>query len=385
MKASSVIELSESALSSNLKFLRRVAGSDRQFCSVVKGDAYGHRIDTYVPLAERCGVRHFAVFSSEEAADVLDARTQNSSIMIMGTIADEDIPWAIEHEMSFFVFDLRRLNDSLRAARKIGKPARIHLEVETGLFRTGLDAKSLAQAIRLVEENRHHLEVQGLCTHFSGAESSANYLRIEEQQRAYDGYVRMIEESTIQDVKQHIACSAAIFNYPSSRRDLVRIGIAQYGYWPSEETRMAYWKTLGKRPRGKLLKRVLRWKSRVMTLKTVPPGAFVGYGLSYQAMDRMRTAAVPVGYAHGIPRAQSNAGHVLIRGQRCPIVGTVNMNMMTVDVSHVPGVKPSDEVVLIGSQGDEEIAVGAFGERTHNLNYEVLVRISTDIPRRIVA
>lgn len=385
MKPSSVIELSESALRSNLRFLRRVIGPEPKFCSVVKGDAYGHRIDVYVPLAEKCGVRRFAVFSAEEAADVLAASAGSSSIMIMGTIANDDLGWAIENDVAFFVFDLSRLDAALRASKRIGKPARVHLEVETGLYRTGLEEQAFRVALRRAAAHPENVVVEGICTHFSGAESSANYFRIGEQQRAFEHHTGLLAEFGFDGIDRHVACSAAVFNYPDSTLDLVRVGIAQYGYWPSEETRLAFARGGARRPRGPSLTRVMRWKSRVMNLKSAPMGAFIGYGLAYQAMRRMRLASVPVGYAHGIPRAQSNVGHVLIRGCPCRIVGTVNMNMMTVDVTDVPGVKPGDEVVLLGHQGDREIEVGAFGERTHNLTYEVLVRLSSDIPREVIA
>jgi alanine racemase len=128
----------------------------------------------------------------------------------------------------------------------------------------------------------------------------------------------------------------------------------------------------------------MSWKSRVMGLTTAPSGSFVGYGLSFQALRKTRIANVPVGYGHGFPRAQSNLGRVLIDGRHCPVIGRVNMNSMNVDVTDVPNVKIGDEVVLIGRQGDSEISVGSFGERTHELNYEVLARLSAHIPRVVV-
>ncbi|MCA9319219.1 MAG: alanine racemase [Planctomycetes bacterium] len=386
LRPTSWIELSETALRANLKFLRRVIGGPAVFCSVVKADAYGHRIANYIPLAEKCGVRDFAVFSAGEASKVLEARTRSSSIMIMGSIDDQDLGWAIENEIAFFVFDLARLDAAIRTAKKLGRRAQVHLEVETGLLRTGFSESGLKTALRHLAANPRWVEAVGLCTHFCGAESSASFYRITEQFEIFRRRAAQIAQAGHSDLKQHVACSAAIFNYPDSVLDLVRVGIAQYGYWPSEETRLSYLHRGARRQKASSLRlvRVLAWKCRVMSLKVAAPGAFIGYGLSYQAFRKMRLATVPVGYSHGFPRAQSNVGHVLIHGQRCRVVGTVNMNMLTVDVTDLDGVRPGDEVVLIGRQGDEEISVGAFGEQTHNLNYEVLVRISAHIPRVVV-
>jgi alanine racemase len=354
------------------------------FTSVVKGPASGPRLARYVPLAERCGVARFAVFSAAEAARVLTARTRQSDIMVMGHLDDHDLRWAIEQGIAFYVFDLARLDAAVTAARKVGRPARVHLEVETGLHRTGLSRGSLRRAVSRFGKHGDLLRLEGLCTHFAGAESFSNYFRIQNQIARFQEHGELLAELGFGDTPRHAACSAAVFNYPECIGDLVRVGIAQYGYWPSQETRFHHLKSNGRRRREPVLRRVLSWKSRVMNLKTVPSGEFVGYGNSYQATRRMRLAAVPVGYYHGFARDQSNLGHVLIRGQRCPVVGVVNMNMLTVDATDLATVKTGDEVVLIGRQGDMDVSVGAFGERTHDLNYEVLVRLPDDVPRVVV-
>lgn len=379
------IELSGAALRNNLRVLRRKIGRGPHFYSVVKGNAYGHSLHCYVPLAERCGVRRFAVFNAAEAADVLASRTRRSDILIMGHIDDHDLRWAVAHGIAFYVFDLGRLDAALAAARKVGRPARVHLEVETGLNRTGLSRASLRRAAARLVKHADDLRPEGLCTHFAGAESFANYYRIRSQIEVFTDLSELITELGVAGTLRHAACSAVVFNYPECIFDLVRVGIAQYGYWPSQETRLHHQKGDARPRRSPILQRVLTWKSRVMNLKTVPVGQFVGYGNSYQATRKLRLAAIPVGYYHGFARDQSNLGHVLISGSRCPVVGVVNMNMLTVDASDLPRVELGDEVVLIGRQGDQEITVGSFGERTNDLNYEVLVRLPTEVPRVVVA
>lgn len=378
------IEISESAYRRNLRFLRRHVGRDVTFCSIVKANAYGHGLAEFIPLAERCGVRQFGVFSAEEAAEVQSVRTADSDIMIMGSLADQDVGWAVENGLSFWIFDLGRLEAASRAAARCGRPARVHLEVETGMYRLGLSARSLGSAARRIQREPDRLKLEGVCTHFAGAESSANTHRIENQLKVFEERLAVLKRTKVGGFKRHLACSAAAFSFPASTGDLVRFGIAQYGFWPSLETRLLH-DSKGRRGKTDQLHRVLSWHSRVFNLKTVPAGKFVGYGNSYQTAHKTRIAAVPVGYHHGMERSQSNLGHVLIRGLRCPIVGVINMNMMSVDVTHLPQVKVGDEVMIIGCQNQDEITVGAFGSRTNDLNYETLARLHSKLKRVVVA
>ena len=383
VEPSSWIEISESALRNNIRVLRRILGKNVAFCSVVKANAYGHGLAEFVPMAERCGVRSFAVFSSEEAATLLDFRTAGSDIMIMGSLENGDVSWAVENGLSFWVFDLTRLKAAENAAARCGRPARIHLEVETGMHRLGLSARSLGAAARRIRRQPDRLVLEGVCTHLAGAESSANNHRITEQIRIYQERIEILRREKLDQYISHLSCSAAALNYTAARGDLVRFGIAQYGFWPSLETRMTF--TAGKN-RGKRaeLRRVMSWRSRLINIKIVPAGKFVGYGNSYLTTGKTRIAAVPVGYHHGIERSQSNLGPVLVHGLRCPSVGISNMHLMSVDVTHVPEARVGDEVVLIGHQGDDEITLGEFGNRTNDLNYETLARLDANLKRIVV-
>lgn len=379
---SSWITLRAGALEGNLRWLRRRLGSQTQLCSVVKGNAYGHGIETYVPLAERCGVRQFAVFSAREAQRVHACSGKRSEIMIMGDLPDAAVDWAVAEGVSFFVFDLSRLDAALQAARRVGRAARVHLEVETGLNRTGLSARSLGRALERIAAHPEQLRLDGVCSHLAGAESSTNHYRIQRQLAVFRQRVEQVRASGQADFRRHVACSAAALLRPETRLDMARVGIAQFGYWPSEEVRLG---VLGARQRKRpVLRRLLTWRSRVINVKHVPSGEFIGYGHHSQALHTMRVAAVPVGYADGFPRDLGNRGRVLVHGEPCHVIGAVNMSILLVDVSYLAGVRNGDEVVLIGHQGEREITVGAFGEMFHALNYEVLLRLSADIPRIVV-
>ena len=385
MQHSSQIEISESALKKNIRFLKKQIGSRTKFSSVVKGNAYGHGIEIFVPLAEKCGIRHFSVFSATEALQVLKSRTQGSKIMIMGFIDDADLEWAIDNRISFYIFNLERLYAAKEAAKKAGIPARIHLELETGLNRMALQEDELKMAITFIKENPGEFVLKGVCSHFAGAESVNNYLRIQNQMKVYRSRLKMLERRGIRAGLKHIACSAAALTYPESTMDMVRFGIAQYGYWPTIETQINYLvnNKLDRKSKDPL-KRVINWKSRVINVTDVEPGEFIGYGTSYLTTRKQKVAAVPVGYYHGFSRNLSNLGRVLIRGRRVPVVGLVNMNMFLVNVTSIPNVSIGDEVVIIGKQNKMQITVASFSDMTNYLNYEVLVGIPPDIPRVVV-
>lgn len=181
--------------------------------------------------------------------------------------------------------------------------------------------------------------------------------------------------------KFHAACSAAAVRYPNARLDMARMGIMQYDFFPNNETYI-YWLTKNKMDENPL-QRVISWKTKVMDIKEVKAGEFVGYGTSYFTNHKTKIALIPVGYAHGFARSLSNKGKVLLRGKRINVVGTVNMNMISVDLTDVPDAKRGDEVVLIGRQGDQEISVSSFSNIGDFVNYELLTRLPNDIPRII--
>jgi alanine racemase len=387
MLYSSHIELSKSALHKNIKFIRGLIGSDVAFSSVIKGNAYGHDIEQFVPLAEQCGIRHFSVYGSDEAELALNSRNKPSHICIMGFILNESLEWAIGNRISFYVFDIDRLKAAIPAARKAGKPARIHLELETGLNRTGLQGDQLSEAVRIIKENSKYVQVDGICTHYAGAESINNYFRIVQQIEKYNDICSWLRDQNLDCGLRHTACSAAALSYPQTRMDMVRIGIAQYGFWPSQEIKTGYLLDYVKNGRKTIkdpLRRVMTWKSKIMSIKDVEAGGFVGYGTSYLITHNQKIASVPVGYHHGFARSLSNLGWVLVKGKRAPVVGIVNMHCVMVDVSRIKDVRVGDEVVLIGRQNRSEITVGSFSDLTRFLNYEVLARLPYNIPRVVV-
>jgi len=369
--------------------MKRHIGPDAILSSVIKGNAYGHGIKAFLPLAEDCGIRHFSVFSAREAQVALEAHTRDSRIMIMGYIGEDAVPWAIENEISFYVFDFHRLQIAAEIAGKLGRKARIHLELETGLNRTGFMEAEMERVVEKIK-GCSDLLVAGVATHYAGAETISNYFRIKQQITLFRERCEWLGQQGIDFGIMHSACSAAALTYPETIMDMVRSGIALYGFWPTGETKMNYLLNYSQIEEDQIfkspspLRRVMSWKSRIMSIRDVSPGQFVGYGNTYMTTVRSRIASVPIGYTHGFPRDLSNSGFVLVRGKRAPVAGLVNMNMILVNVTEIPGVSNGDEVVIIGCQGDQEVTVSSFSEMSQYLNYEVLVQIPAHIPRLTV-
>lgn len=379
MFQNSKIVLSKSALKSNLRFIKKNLNAGVKLCSVVKGNAYGHGLVEYVSMAMECGVQYFGVHSVEEAYLLHTNLPQIPRIFIMGSIEEHAIEWAVQNGVEFAVFDFERLHLAMMAAQKLRCKAKIHIEVETGMRRTGFEYAEFSKLCALLLQYKRSLNPLGLFTHFAGAESLANHFRVNNQLKNFNESVAIFKSLGIQPKLIHAACSAAMLNYPQSQFNMVRVGILQYGFWPNSETFIRFCGDLHTTPDK--LKRVISWQTHVMSLKDVKKGCFIGYGTAYLAHKNMRLAIIPVGYSHGYSRNLSNIGQVLINGKLCNVVGTVNMNSLSVDVTHVPNVKKLDTVVLIGKQNGKSITVSSFSEQSNQLNYELLTRLPYSIPR----
>jgi alanine racemase len=247
--------------------------------------------------------------------------------------------------------------------------------------RTGFDLKDISRVAKYLIKEQDYIYFKGLCTHYAGAESIANYYRITKQIETFNKAEEVFKLYGIQPEIKHSACSAASMMFPETRMDLVRVGIIQYGFWPSQEVLVTYLNS--KKKKIDPLQRVISWKSEVMSVKRVKSGEFVGYGTSYMAKDNMKIATIPLGYSHGYSRSLSNQGRTLINGKHCGVIGTVNMNMLTIDVTELENVKKGDEVILIGDQENLTLSVASFSDLSNMLNYELLTRISKTIPRKI--
>lgn len=380
--STSVIEINKDALLNNIHFLRDYYGKNVRISTVVKGNAYGHGVEQVIPVFEEAGVDHFSVFSSEEAHRVHKVKSKENTLMIMGFVDRGDIEWIIENDIELYIFEPSFLERVVKIARCVKKRAIIHLELETGMHRTGLTKAELIKAIEIINQNHDFVHIKGFSTHLAGAESIANYYRIMYQLRLFQKRIAYLNRQKITSDIVHSASSAASISYPKSRMDLVRAGIITYGFWPTRETFMQY--IQGNHDRKDPLKRAIRWKSKIMSIKAVKEGKFIGYGYNFQAPHDMHVGVIPVGYANGYSRMLSNNGHVLVNGHRADVIGSVNMNMILINATDIPDLNIGDEVVLLGQQGDLEISVASFSEMSNSMNYELLSRLPENIERKLV-
>ncbi len=377
----SVIHIDRSAYANNLAFLRdRLQGA--RMCSVVKGNAYGHGLSCFVPMAMDAGVDYFAVYSADEAHTLVSSVQEMPDIFIMGMVEGDALEWAIANGVECCIHDLDRLDKALTLAKRTGKKARIHVEVETGMNRTGFDPAQVPMVIDRLKRHADRYELVGLFTHFAGAESRSNDERVLAQIGRFASVRKHFEAAGLKARYAHQACSAGLMNFPDTVDGMARIGIMQYGFWSNQESWFRY--SEANKVMDDPLRRVIAWSSRVMAITQVSFGQYIGYGSSSEAHRDMVLAVVPVGYAHGFDRGLSNTGKVLVHGQHAPVIGIVNMNAISIDVTDIEGVEKGDEVVLIGEQGEHRISVSSFSEMSEQLNYEMLTRLPRDIPRILV-
>lgn len=382
MLNSSYIEISEGAVKNNIEFIHSLLGKDVIFSSVVKGNAYGHGIKHYCPLAHKYGIRHFSVFSAQEAFNLTKSLSNHEyTLLIMGNIDNNQLEWAIENSIHFYIFEFDRLEAAIKASKKLGVKANIHLELETGMNRTGFDAKIVRAVLEKVKANLNYLNIKGICSHLAGAEDIINLERVTDQFNRLKKYKKEMDSLDWLDVKWHTASSAATVRFPDMQMDMSRIGILQYGFFPTQEILVHY---LGQNKNNiNPLKRIITWKTRVMDIKTVNAGEFIGYGNSFFTNRVTRIALLPIGYSDGYSRSLSNNGKVLIKGKRLDVIGNVNMSMLTIDITNIEGIEKGEEAVLIGNQEENEISISSFSDFSQLINYELLTRLPQDIPRII--
>lgn len=375
----SIIEINSNALKNNISYIKSLLDEHVTMSCVLKGNAYGHGISVMVPALQAIGMNHFSVFNSLEARQVFEKAQNDFCIMVMGDISEEDAEWLVENHIEFYVFNLYRLQYMLNIAKAKNIPLQIHLEIETGMNRTGFNKSDWQEVVNIIKNNSKHINVKGICTHYAGAESISNYMRVKLQRNIFKKALKYFKNEAIIPERIHSSCSAAILAFPKDNFNMVRIGILHYGLWPSRETFISHMTkyNLSQSP----LQPILTWTSYIMDIKHVNKGAYIGYGNSYLAENNMTIASIPIGYGYGYSRSLSNQGRVIVNNKRFSVIGIVNMNMLLIDITADQNITINDKVILIGKQGDYEITVSSFGNLTDQLNYEVLSRIDKDIPR----
>ncbi len=367
--AGSWIEIDRERLLANVAAFRKRLGDVCQLMAVVKANAYGHGSLVVVPaLVDH--VDWLGVDSVREAMEL--SLTRAKPVLVLGHTEPDLLESVVNRGLRQVLFRRDTAEALSHAAHELGKPAYVHVKIETGLYRLGVPLTELSSFARYLA-GLEGVVVEGVYTHFADIEDP-NSTYYQEQIELLRDALAVLRANDIEPAWVHVSPTAGVLLHAPEEMTIARVGIGLYGVWPSPETRDA--------ARDLKLQPVLSWKCRIAQVKSVPAGASVGYDRTYRASSERRIAVIPVGYYDGIDRKLSGRGAVLVRGVRAPVVGRVAMNMTMIDVTEASA-EEDDEVILLGEQGNESITAEEVGAWSGTIGYEVLARLSRELPRTI--
>lgn len=359
------------AIRHNIAVERARVGADVKIMAVIKANAYGHG-DIEVAEALDDQVDAYGVAIPEEALK-LRKNGVKKMLLILGYSGKDWFEDIIQEGISQTVYSYSMAKQLSDTAVNMGKSAKIHIKIDTGMSRIGfMPVKDNIDVIRAIRE-LPGIEIEGAFTHFARADEETSEAAREPFEK-YMIFLQELEKRGVHIPIRHAANSASIIQFPESQLDMVRSGITTYGLYPSEKV-----------SRDILhLNPALQWKSQVSFVKRIHPGTSVGYGGTFTASRETVVATIPVGYADGVKRDLSGKGHVLIRGQYAPIIGKICMDQFMVDVTGIEDVSEGDTVTLIGTDGDQKISVEEVAALSHSFNYEYVCGISERVPRKYI-
>ena len=350
------IEVDVAQFKRNIAVIRELLGQTL-FCLPVKANAYGHGLRQMGLVAEESGVDYLAVAHLQEGIELREAGVR-IPILVLGAIHENQIPDFINFNLEFTISSPFKARLVQEVCEKMRQKCRVHLEVETGMQRTGMRKETLL-ALFAEMSDLPSLEIIGIYSHLATADKPGDAIAL--------GQIRVFEELKNHSIFQgkkllwHIANSGAVFNYRQAYFDMARPSLATFGYGPN-------------------VRACFSLKTRISYFKVVEAGCGISYGHTHITTSRVRIVTIPIGYGDGYRRSLSNRGSVLIRGKRFPIVGAICMDQMMVDIADSEAYV-GDEVVLIGRQGDEEITVEEIAALCDTSVYEVLCFFNDRLPR----
>ena len=363
-------EVNTSALAHNFLQLKQLVSPKTKVLAVVKANAYGHGAVRCAETFLEAGADYLAVATIDEALQ-LRAAGITCPILILGHTSMNRAQELIDYDITAAVFTREQAAALSQAAVSCGKSARLHLKINTGMERIGFapdavsDIREVCRMPGLIPE--------GIFSHLACADEE-DVSGVHMQYKAFAGLLDALEKAGITFALRHISNSAGILNFPEYQLDMVRAGIALYGYYPS---------CYVQKERA-VLRPAMSIKSRVTHLHPVKQGAGVSYGWTYRAPEDCVLATVPIGYADGYFRAFSNRAHMLANGQPVKIAGRICMDQCMIDVSSVNTICVGDEIIVIGKQGDAEITADTLAELAGTISYEILCATGERLPRLYV-
>lgn len=352
----------------NMQSVRKKFGDDMTILGIVKANAYGHgAVETAKALVE-FGAGMLGVAAIDEALELRDNGI-TAPVLILGQIFRQDYAAAIENDITCTVIDIVTAQGISKKAQELGKTAKVHIKIDTGMGRIGFqpdaDGEMQIKSIFALD----NIFVEGAFTHFANADT-VDKTSAKAQKKKFLGFTDKLINEGYKIPIRHMYNSASAMELDGYAGEMVRCGIMLYGLYPSDEMNKQY-----------KLYSALEFKSHISFVKTVGKGFPISYGSTYVTDREMKIATVPVGYGDGYPRYLSNKGEVLVHGTRCKILGRVCMDQFMIDVSHLPDVQIADEVTLVGTDGDETITVEDVSDAEYRFNYEFCCLITPRVPR----
>lgn len=360
------IEIDLEKLRGNFDAINTDKPKGLKFLSVVKDDAYGHGAVEVAKVALEHGAAFLAVSSLDEAMKLRDQEIA-APILLLGERQEAELEWCVEHRLTCCVNDKHGVAKLARLAARSGRVVPVHLKVNTGMNRYGVRWDEALPLIELIGGTKA-LALEGLLSHFSMSDETDKTFALLQLER-FNQVLSGMAAKGVQTKVRHLCNSGGFLDLPQAYFDMVRVGILQFGVYPSKVCR----RIPGIEP-------VMSVKARIVGVQNIQKDDAVGYGMRYRAPSARRIAVIPVGYGDGFPRVR-NQGCVLVGGKRAPLVGGVAMDAFMVDITEIPEAGLWDEVVLMGRQGDEEISVHEVAQWKNSVSYDILAGWRERLPR----
>lgn len=361
------VEVDLDAFASNLRRIRELVGERVRIHLVVKADAYGHGAPAVARVAEDEGVHSLGVATLDEGIE-LRRHDIEARILILSPTLPEEAELAVENALTPAIGNMVAARALSHAAEARGTRTDVHVEVDTGMGRAGIAPQDAVEFCRTIRD-LPGIELAGMFTHFPRADAPDGEAMVQRQTADFVQIADAVRAAGVDPGLLHAANSAAMARFPSTHLDMVRPGLAAYGLLLDG---------CGE-PRG--LRPVMRFVSRLVHERELPPGHPVSYGGDFVTTERMRAGTAAVGYGHGYPFALSGRACALLGGRRVPILGRVTMDTTVFDLRGVPEARLGDEIVLFGRQGDESIRVSDLAALAATNPYEILIGIGRRVPR----
>jgi alanine racemase len=362
----SYVSISRSVIADNFRRVREAVGPGVEVAAVVKADAYGHGAIEVSHILEQEGAKWLAVSSVEEGVAVRRAG-RSARILVMAGFLHYEREALTEYNLTPAAHSL----EDIEELDRLGKPIAYHLKIDSGMSRLGTRAcpDQIGAAINAATTAR----CEGLMTHFA---SAADYgsLQTDHQESAFREMRDRLQLAGIAPAYLHTSSTNAIaYGRRSAWHNMVRAGHAIYGYLSPARGEAP--------PRILHVKPALEWKAKLVMIKDVPEGVLIGYGGSFRAPRPMRIGVLAAGYADGLPHRLSNKGRILANGAPAAIVGTVSMDLTTIDLSHAPALRPGDEVTILGQEGEAKLDAQQIARLAGTISYNILCGISARVKR----